>query len=200
MPRARPSKDFPRPGEDVAGRRPKGERAVERSETERVLPGSTLSVTALPCHLSRKGEALAKAESLCFTGQLVLSLTNKDETYRFCQGRPLRGSWHSRQAVTEGVLPISPLSRQSTERVSPKTTLHTKMTRADTRAIQIFSAGTADLTSAGHSPVSGCCSSQIHSRILSGRFVTMASGPKGSSERSTLRVSTVQNATLTPSA
>ena len=126
--------------------------------------------------------------------------TGKQCALRLCQGRPLRGSWHSQQAVTEGVLPISPLSRQSTERVSPKTTLHTKMTRADTRAIQIFSAGAADLTSAGHSPVSGCCSSQIHSRILSGRFVTMASGPKGSSERSTLRVSTVQNATLTPSA
>ena len=134
------------------------------------------------------------------SADFLLPLTNEDETCPLCQGRPLRGSWHSRQAVTEGVLPISPLSRQSTERVSPKTTLHTKMTRADTRAIQIFSAGAADLTSAGHFPVSGCCSSQIHSRILSGRFVTMASGPKGSSERSTLRVSTVQNATLTPSA
>ena len=40
MPRALPSKDFPRPGEDVAARRQKGELAVERSETERVRPGS----------------------------------------------------------------------------------------------------------------------------------------------------------------
>jgi len=43
-------------------------RAVERSETERVLPGSTLSVTASPCHLSRKGEALAEAKSLPLIG------------------------------------------------------------------------------------------------------------------------------------
>ena len=33
----------------------------------------TLSVTAMPCHLSRKGEALARAGSLRFTGQLLLS-------------------------------------------------------------------------------------------------------------------------------
>ena len=33
--------------------------------------GSTLSVTALPCHLSRKGEALAGAESLQLNGRLL---------------------------------------------------------------------------------------------------------------------------------
>ncbi len=49
--------------------------AVERSETERVLPKATLSVTAMPCHLSRKGEALARAKSLWFTGQLLLTLS-----------------------------------------------------------------------------------------------------------------------------
>ena len=175
---------------------------ISQSEmTEGVRLGRQPSPSRLRRATSPERERLWQRRKVCcLTAGFFLPLTNEGETYRFCQGRPLRGSWHSQQAVTEGVLPISPLSRQSTERVSPKTTLHTKMTRADTRAIQIFSAGAADLTSAGHSPVSGCCSSQIHSRILSGRFVTMASGPKGSSERSTLRVSTVQNATLTPSA
>ena len=55
----------------------------------------TLSVTAMPCHLSRKGEALARAGSLRFTGQLLLSLTNEDETCRFCQGLPLSGELSS---------------------------------------------------------------------------------------------------------
>ena len=32
------------------------------------VPETTLSVTALPCHLSRKGEALARAESLPLIG------------------------------------------------------------------------------------------------------------------------------------
>ena len=173
-------------------------RAVAVGDGRGLSRKSTLSVTASPCHLSRKGEALAKAESLQLNRGFFLPLTNEDETCPLCQGLSLRESCRHRRL--RGFFPKVPLSRQTTERVSPKTTLHTKMTRADTRAIQIFSAGAADLTSAGHSPVSGCCSSQIHSRILSGRFVTMASGPKGSSERSTLRVSTVQNATLTPSA
>ncbi len=149
------------------------------------------------------------------SADFFLPLTNEDETCPLCQGLSLRKTSPGRGKMSpvgdkkgnscrrrrlRGFVPKVPLSRQTTERVSPKTTLHTKMTRADTRAIQIFSAGAADLLSANHFPVSGCCSSQIHSRILSGRFVTMASGPKGSSERSTLRVSTVQNATLTPSA
>ena len=77
LPRARPS------GELSSAARLRG-----------FVPEATLSVTASPCHLSRKGEALAKAESLCFTGQLVLSLTNKDETYPLCQGLHLRGRWH----------------------------------------------------------------------------------------------------------
>ena len=175
---------------------------ISQSEmTEGVRPGRQPSPSRLCRATSPERERLWQRRKVCsLTAGFFLPLTNEDETCPLCQGRPLRGSWHSRQAVTEGVLPISLLSHQSTERVSPKTTLHTKMTRADTRAIQIFSAGAADLLSANHFPVSGCCSSQIHSRILSGRFVTMASGPKGSSERSTLRVSTVQNATLTPSA
>ena len=50
----------------------------------------TLSVTAMPCHLSRKGEALARAKSLWFIGQLLLSLTNEGETCWFCQGFSLR--------------------------------------------------------------------------------------------------------------
>ena len=175
---------------------------ISQSEmTEGVRPGSQPSPSRLRRATSPERERLWQRRKVYrLSADFFLPLTNEDETCPLCQGRPLRGSWHSRQAVTEGVLPISLLSRQTTERVSPKTTLHTKMTRADTRAIQIFSAGAADLLSANHFPVSGCCSSQIHSRILSGRFVTMASGPKGSSERSTLRVSTVQNATLTPSA
>ena len=69
----------------------------------------TLSVTASPCHLSRKGEALARAKSLQLNGGFFLPLTNKDETCPLCQGLHLRGSWHSRQAVTEGVLlPVLP--------------------------------------------------------------------------------------------
>ena len=39
------------------------------------------------------------------SADFLLPLTNEDETCPLCQGRPLRGSWHSRQAVTEGVRP-----------------------------------------------------------------------------------------------
>ena len=39
------------------------------------------------------------------SADFFLPLTNEDETCPLCQGRPLRGSWHSRQAVTEGVRP-----------------------------------------------------------------------------------------------
>ena len=56
--------------------------------------GSTLSVTASPCHLSRKGEALAKAERLPLISWLLLPLTYKDETCPLCQGLHLRGRWH----------------------------------------------------------------------------------------------------------
>ena len=58
LPRARPSKDFPRPGEDVAGRRQKGELAVERSETERVRPGSRPSPSRLRRATSPERERL----------------------------------------------------------------------------------------------------------------------------------------------
>ena len=80
----------------------------KRSPKAAARRGETLSVTASPCHLSRKGEALAKAESLCFTGQLVLSLTNKDETYRFCQGLALRESCRRRRL--RGFVPEETLS------------------------------------------------------------------------------------------
>ena len=177
-------------------------RAVERSETERVRPGRQPSPSRLRRATSPERERLWQGRKFySLTAGFFLPLTGEDETHPLCQGLHLRGRWHfAKRNDGRGSSRKYLLSRQSTERVSPKTTLHTKMTRADTRAIQIFSAGAADLLSANHFPVSGCCSSQIHSRILSGRFVTMASGPKGNSERSTLRVSTVQNATLTPSA
>ena len=54
------------------------------------VPEATLSVTASPCHLSRKGEALARAKSLQLNGGFFLPLTNKDETCPLCQGLALR--------------------------------------------------------------------------------------------------------------
>ena len=41
-----------------------------------------------------------------------LPLTNEDKTCPLCQGRPLRGSWHSRQAVTEGGSPTGSAKAQ----------------------------------------------------------------------------------------
>ena len=79
------------------------------------VPEATLSVTAPPCHLSRKGEALARARSLWFTGQLLLSLTNEGETCRFCQGLPLSGELSS-GARLRGFFPKAPLSRPATKR------------------------------------------------------------------------------------
>ena len=101
----------------------KGNELSSAARLRGFVPEATLSVTASPCHLSRKGEALAKAESLCFTGQLVLSLTNKDETCPLCQGLHLSGK------ASPGRGKMSP---QATERVcSP----YKNMARADAQAM-----------------------------------------------------------------
>ena len=72
LPRAPPEwKDFPRPGEDVAARRQKGEQLSSAARLRGFVRKATLSVTASPCHLSRKGEALAKAKSLLLNGRLL---------------------------------------------------------------------------------------------------------------------------------
>ena len=95
MPRALPSKDFPRPGEDVAARRQKGELAVERSETERVRPGSRPSPSRLRRATSPERERLWQRRKVCgLTAGFFLPLTNKDETSPLCQGLHLRGRWH----------------------------------------------------------------------------------------------------------
>ena len=52
----------------------------------------TLSVTASPRHLSRKGEALAGAKSFALIGWLLLPLTGEDETCPLCQGLAPRES------------------------------------------------------------------------------------------------------------
>ena len=68
------------------------------------VPEATLSVTASPCHLSRKGEALAKARSL-WVYRLASSAVGR------C-GRNL--------LVLPRALPSGELSPQATERVCPE--------------------------------------------------------------------------------
>ena len=49
----------------------KGNELSSAARLRGFVPEATLSVTASPCHLSRKGEALAKAESLQLNGRLL---------------------------------------------------------------------------------------------------------------------------------
>ena len=69
---------------------------------------ATLSVTASPCHLSRKGEALARAKSFALISWLLLPLAGVDETCWFCQGLALRESCRRRRL--RGFVPESTLS------------------------------------------------------------------------------------------
>ena len=46
-------------------------KSCRRRRLRGFVPKATLSVTAMPCHLSRKGEALAGAESLQLNGRLL---------------------------------------------------------------------------------------------------------------------------------
>ena len=97
LPRPPPEwKDFPRPGEDVAARRQKGERAGERSETERVRPcKKTLSVTAFGRDTSPERERLWQRRKVySLTVDFFLPLTGEDETHPLCQRLHLRGRWH----------------------------------------------------------------------------------------------------------
>ena len=51
---------------------------------------ATLSVTAPPCHLSRKGEALAGAKSFPLIGWLLLPLTGEEERVDSLPLTPIR--------------------------------------------------------------------------------------------------------------
>ena len=55
----------------------------------------TLSVTASPCHLSRKGEALAEAESFALISRLLLPLTGEEERVDSLPLTPIRGYSYS---------------------------------------------------------------------------------------------------------
>ncbi len=55
----------------------------------------TLSVTALPCHLPRRGRLWQGQKVFRLSADFFLPLTGEDETCRFCQGLPLSGELSS---------------------------------------------------------------------------------------------------------
>ena len=126
LPKAPPEwKDFPRPGEDVAARRQKGERAVERSETERVHPcKQTLSVTAFGRATSPERERLWQRRKVySLTAGFFLPLTGEDETHPLCQGLP--PEWKDFPRPGEDVAARRQkgepaVERSETERVRPR--------------------------------------------------------------------------------
>ena len=114
LPRALPSKDFPRPGEDVAARRQKGELAVavgDREGSSRKQP----SPSRLRRATSPERERLWQGRKVYrLTAGFFLPLTGEDETCPLCQGLSLRESCRRRRL--RGFVLEAPLSPQATKR------------------------------------------------------------------------------------
>ena len=83
------------------------------------VPEATLSVTASPFHLPRRWRLWQGRKVYSLTAGFFMPLTNKGETYRFCQGLSLRESCRRRRL--RGFVPEPAVQRSETEIAPPNT-------------------------------------------------------------------------------